>query len=199
MWADACLSVWEQTLWLVAQEHSVQMHTLTDAPIYNIMFLACTPPPTTTPHLGECVGVSEGEAATETGSGDQLVRTGVQTVFPSDWYVHLAADQRLMGRASVSLSLFSLFVFFKSVCLSLPTSHFSLFQSGQSCVRLQRCFHPLPDTPVFVLHGWHQHHTNTNTHTNTYIMSSSNYTPLYKLDWQKVKWFQANLEISYCP
>lgn len=85
-----------------------------------------THPPLSFPHLGECVGVSWGEASTETGTVGQLVRTGVQTAFPSDWTVHLAVDQTLTGKASSPFAPPRLF--FPSVCLLVylsPCIHYS--------------------------------------------------------------------------
>lgn len=83
-------------------------------------------PSSYSPRHTQCVGVSWGEASTETGTVGQLVRTGVQTAFPSDWTVHLAVDQTLTGKASSPFAPPRLF--FPSVCLLVylsPCIHYS--------------------------------------------------------------------------
>lgn len=140
------------------------------------------PPPMTLPLLCECVGVSEGEAAAETGSGDQLVRTGVQTVCSRQTGLCTWLPTRdLTGETSSSFPLsfcfrpFFLPLLSMSVSLSLPISPSFLLPSLPLSQSIQRCVSawiPLfsPQRPLLCL-GWSVpvRHTNTQTDTHTHI------------------------------
>lgn len=117
------------------------------------------------PHLDERGGVSEGEAATETGSGGQLVRTGVQTVcshrtdlctwLPTrDWWVKPLSPPCLPvfvpPPTPVCLSLLP------PLCPLLPRLPLFLSQTAQRCVS--------PLIPLLCL-GWSAAAVHTRTHT----------------------------------
>lgn len=131
----------------------------------------CWPP--SPPPRGERVGVSEGEAATETGSGGQLVRTGVQTACSRQTDLCTWLPTRDWWVKPLSSPPLSLFVspHLMSVSLSSPTSPgFVLLclcqHLGVFCERLHRSLHPLlPSGPSFVLVGRYRHGAQTHTPT----------------------------------